>query len=115
MGKIIDFPKTHNYNLIINDLAFEWDILKNRINIKRHRISFESAVSAFFDEFGILIKDTLHSETEDRFVLIGYSEECGLSVICHCFRENEIIRIISARKATKREAYVYRGNYEKGI
>jgi len=115
LGKVIDIQASHNYNIIINDLGFEWDIVKNMINKKRHGISFESAATAFFDVYGILLEDTSHSETEERFVLLGYSVENELLVVCHGCREDETIRIISARKATKREKGEYRNYYEKRI
>ena len=115
MGKIIDFPTIHNYNLIINDLSFEWDIVKSSANIKRHGISFESAATAFFDVYGILLLDDTHSDEEERFVLLGCNEGNELLVVSHCNYADERIRIISARKATKRETGEYRRNYEKGI
>jgi len=115
LGKIIDFPANHNYNLIINDLCFEWNYTKNTINVRKHGISFETAATAFFDEYGILINEILNSETEERFVLLGCDKNYELLVVCHCYRENESIRIISARKATKKETEDYRRNYEKRI
>jgi len=93
----------------MNDLSFEWDKSKATINLKKHGVSFEEAKSAFSDERAKLIADPDHSEDEDRFILLGYSSSMRLLVICHCYRTDEsIIRIISARKASRHEAASYR-------
>lgn len=89
-------------------LRFEWDENKNQANIKKHGISFEEATSVFNDDQALIINDEIHSLIEDRFVLIGFSFKYNLLVVCHCYRENDsIIRIISARKATKKESEEY--------
>ncbi len=89
-------------------LHFEWDDEKATANVRKHGISFEEAKSVFRDERAKLINDPDHSEDEDRFVLLGLSETLKLLVVCHCFRgENQIIRIISARKATSKESKSY--------
>lgn len=93
----------------MNDLHFEWDKSKATLNLKKHGVSFEEAKSVFSDERAKLIADPDHSEDEDRFILLGYSSSMRLLVICHCYRTDEsIIRIISARKATRHEAASYR-------
>lgn len=93
----------------MNDLIFEWDKSKATINLKKHGVSFEEAKSAFSDERAKLIADPDHSEDEDRFILLGYSASMRLLVVCHCYRTDEsIIRIISARKASRHEAASYR-------
>lgn len=93
----------------MNDLSFEWDKSKATINLKKHGVSFEEAKSAFSDERAKLIVDPDHSEDEDRFILLGYSSSMRLLVVCHCYRTDEsIIRIISARKASRHEAASYR-------
>ena len=90
-------------------LRFEWDDRKNRQNQRKHRIAFEEAQTAFFDEHAIEYHDPDHSEDEDRFLLLGRSFQLRVLVVCHCFRKNDsVIRIISARRATKRENEVYR-------
>lgn len=95
-------------------LQFEWDESKNQINIKKHGISFEEASSVFYDEEALIISDESHSEHEDRFVMIGFSYKFNLLVVCHCYRQNEtIIRIISARKATKNERKEYLKNEKR--
>jgi len=87
-----------------------WDEKKNRDNIKKHNVSFEEAETVFYDPHGKLIDDPDHSDDEDRFILLGLSKMLHLLVVCHCYRENdETIRIITARKATNKEAKYYGG------
>ena len=89
-------------------LHFEWDDEKAAANAKKHGISFEEAKSVFRDERAKLINDPDHSEDEDRFVLLGLSETLRLLVVCHCYRgKNQMIRIISARKASIKESKSY--------
>jgi uncharacterized protein len=98
-----------NYTSPMSGLHFEWDDEKAAANVKKHGINFEEAKSVFRDERAKLISDPDHSESEDRFVLLGLSETLRLLVVCHCYRgENHVIRIISARKATTRESESYR-------
>ena len=89
-------------------LKFEWDNHKDKLNIKKHGVSFDEAQTAFYDEYAIAFFDPEHSETEDRFLLLGTSFNIKTLVVCHCFREEEtVVRIISARKADKEETQVY--------
>jgi hypothetical protein len=89
-------------------LRFDWDEGKNASNRKKHKVSFEEARSAFLDEDALLRDDPDHSDLEDRFVLLGMSSTLRILVVCHCLRENgEVIRIISARKATRHEQSQY--------
>ena len=89
-------------------IRFEWDNNKNEINKKKHKISFEEAQTVFYDSEALLINDPEHSLDEERFIILGFSEKANLLVVCHCYRESEsVIRIISARKATKSEAEQY--------
>lgn len=90
-------------------LRFEWDAKKARINIEKHEgISFKEAESVFYDERAIEFYDEGHSESEKRFLMLGLSAKLRLLLVCHCVRESDsIIRIISARKATKKEAKHY--------
>ena len=89
-------------------LKFEWDENKNTINKAKHHISFEEAKSVFYDEQALVIDDPDHSAQEDRFIILGQSSTAKLLVVCHCYRESDtIIRIISARKATKTETNQY--------
>lgn len=89
-------------------ISFEWDETKNRANIKKHGISFEEASSVFYDENAILFDDPDHSAEEDRFLILGISEKMHICIVSHCYRDKDkIIRIISARKATKREVDTY--------
>lgn len=90
-------------------LAFDWDEGKNLSNQKKHGISFEEAEAVFVDENALLIHDPDHSGEEDRFVLMGLSAKLRMLVVNHCYRKNdEVIRIISARKATRMERKQYR-------
>ncbi len=92
----------------MNSLRFEWDARKATANLKKHGISFEEAKSVFFDERAKLIEDPDHSEDEDRFILLGLSHSLRIVVVCHCYRDENVIRIISARKATVRELKEYK-------
>lgn len=89
-------------------IRFEWDENKNQTNQRKHHISFEEAQTVFYDENALLIDDPEHSEEEERFIILGFSKKANLLVVCHCYRESEtVIRIISARKATKTESRYY--------
>ena len=90
------------------DLSFEWDAEKNQTNAKKHGLSFEEAQTVFLDENAVRYFDPDHSEDEDRFILLGMSSLLRVLVVCHCLRESDsVIRIISARKADKREEKYY--------
>jgi uncharacterized DUF497 family protein len=91
-------------------ITFEWDPAKAAANLKKHHVSFEEARSVFFDEFAIQFFDEDHSTNEERFLMLGMSSGAKLLIVCHCEREHgEIVRVISARKATKRESAFYKG------
>jgi uncharacterized DUF497 family protein len=93
-------------------LRFEWDERKNRGNRIKHGVWFEEAQSAFRDPNARLFHDPEHSEGEDRFVPIGLSSTARSLVVVHCYKESDsVIRIISARKATRKESVFY----EEGI
>jgi hypothetical protein len=85
-------------------LEFEWDPFKAALNLRKHGVSFEEAVTVFEDGEAILIHDADHSIGEDRFLLIGLSGVPRLLVVVHCEREpGDVVRIISARKANPLE------------
>ncbi|HET9588454.1 MAG TPA: BrnT family toxin [Anaerolineales bacterium] len=90
---------------------FDWDPAKARQNLKKHGVSFERAARIFLDPFAISIFDERHSESEDRWITIGSEANEVLLVVIHTFRqldtENSLIRVISARKATKEEVQQY--------
>jgi len=89
-------------------IRFEWDDKKNNLNLKKHGVSFEEAQTVFFDENALEFFDPDHSSEEDRFLLLGRSYKLRIVLVCHCFRKSEsVIRIISARKATKSERKIY--------
>jgi uncharacterized DUF497 family protein len=93
----------------MSNIRFEWDARKSSANKKKHGISFEEARTVFFDENAKLIDDPDHSEDEDRFVFLGVSSSLKVMLVCHCYREEgNVIRIISARKASPHESKQYR-------
>jgi hypothetical protein len=95
-------------------ISFEWDHEKNKQNTLKHGVSFEDAQSAFYDETARLMHDPDHSADEERFVLMGHSRNADLLVVIHSYRQNnEVIRIISARKANRLETKNY--FYFRGI
>jgi uncharacterized protein len=92
----------------MSDIAFEWDKKKDAANRRKHGTSFTEAETVFTDDNGLLVHDPDHSEDEERFVLLGLSSSLHLLVVCHTYRKNEgVIRIISARKATRTEQEQY--------
>ena len=93
-------------------LRFDWDERKNKSNRIKHGIWFEEAQSVFSDPHGRLFYDPEHSEHEDRFILLGVSSAARTLIVVHCYKENDsVVRIISARKATRKEVRFY----EEGI
>ena len=89
---------------------FDWDANKNLTNIEKHGVSFKMAASAFFDPLAVIVDDDYHSQNEDRFILIGLNKYNRLLTVCHCYRDNEnVIRIISARKPNQIEKELYGG------
>ncbi len=98
------------YIISMKHIQFEWDENKNKLNIKKHKVSFDEAITVFYDPAALIIHDPDHSEDEERFLIMGLSQTLKVLVVCHCYRENEeVIRIISARKADKDETRKYGG------
>ncbi len=98
----------------MDEIHFTWDENKNGINQRKHGISFEEARGVFGDENAILFDDPDHSAEEERFLIIGIAETRGICIVSHCYREDDnIIRIISARKATKNEKRIYQEGWER--
>ncbi len=94
-------------------MIFTWDEKKNQINKKKHRITFEEAQTVFKDDDAILFDDPEHSSDEARFLIIGCSQTRRICIVSHCYlSEDEVIRIISARIATKIEILVYQEGIE---
>ncbi len=94
----------------MKSITFEWDDKKAESNLKKHGVSFEEAQSVFFDDQAIQFWDDQNSKEEDRFLMLGLSNKLRILLVVHCFRETEsVIRIISARKATKNEMVEYPG------
>ncbi len=91
-------------------MRFEWNPVKAASNAKKHKVTFEVAKTVFYDDFAVQFFDEEHSADEDRFLLLGISSDARLLLVCHCEREGgEVVRIISARKATSNEAQYYQG------
>jgi uncharacterized DUF497 family protein len=91
-------------------IRFEWDRAKASANLKKHGVSFEEGQTIFYDEFAVQFFDEEHASEEDRFLMLGMSSEANLLLVCHCERAGgDIIRIISARKATRPESKFYGG------
>ena len=89
-------------------LRFDWDARKAAANLRKHGVSFEEARTAFLDDNALLRPDDDHSDDEDRFLLLGLSGRMRTLVVCHCYRqEDEVIRLISARKANSLERQQY--------
>lgn len=89
-------------------MQFSWDESKATNNKKKHKVSFQEALTTFYDENALVIPDHEHSKKEDRFILLGLSRELRLLLVSHCYRDSDdLIRIISARKATTKESKQY--------
>ena len=100
------------YNINIDNtndsIIFEWDQNKNEKGIKKHGVSFEEAATVFCDEYAIIFDDPDHSADENRFLIIGISDISRMCVVSHCYRvDDSVIRIISARLATRKETETY--------
>ncbi len=95
------------------DLRFDWDSKKDTQNRRKHRVSFDEAESVFVDEHALLIDDPEHSTVEDRFIVLGLSAKLRILVVAHAYREDEgVIRVISARKATRKERDIYNQRWQ---
>jgi hypothetical protein len=100
----------------MNEVKFTWDEEKAKANVQKHGVSFEEALSVFADENARLKHDPEHSDEEDRFIILGFSSSLRVLVVCHVYRQNDqVIRIISARKATRNERTQYGRAYEERI
>lgn len=92
-----------------DSIRFTWDKKKEASNKRKHGVSFEEAQTVFYDDNARLIHDPDHSDNEERFIILGISFKLNLLVVIHCYKiDNESIRLISARKATKNESKQYR-------
>lgn len=97
---------TYNVNMI----RFEWDPDKALANLEKHGVSFQEAKSVFFDDYARQFFDEEHSSNEERYIMLGLSNQLRVLIVCHCERSGgNVIRIISARKATANERKHYRG------
>ncbi len=104
----LDKSPKYNYNIIMDNIKFEWDENKNEINKHKHGLSFEDAMEVFYDVNAVLFDDPDHSIGEERFLIIGMTDSLKICIVSHCYRDNDnVIRIISAREATKNEKNIY--------
>jgi hypothetical protein len=95
------------------ELRFDWDSKKDTQNRRKHLVSFDEAETVFADEHALLIDDPEHSTVEDRFILLGLSAKLRILVVAHAYREDEgVIRVISARKATRKERDIYNQRWQ---
>jgi uncharacterized protein len=98
----------------VTALRFDWDDRKNAQNRRKHGISFEEAQTVFFDEHALLIGDPDHSEHEERLILLGFSGALRMLLVCHCYRrQDDVIRIISARRANRQEREQYETRWKQ--
>ena len=89
-------------------MRFEWNKAKSTSNLRKHGVSFEEAQTVFYEDSALLFDDPDHSADEDRFLLLGPSAALRILIVVHCYRDrDEVIRIISARKATRNEQAVF--------
>jgi len=96
------------YDVPMSQLRFTWDTRKNHANSRKHGVRFEEAITAFRDENAKVYLDPDHSDHEERFILLGLSLQLRVLVVCHCYREAErVVRVISARKADRKEQEDY--------
>ena len=96
---------------MVRRLRFEWDERKNVRNQRKHGVSFDEAETVFLDDQALLLDDPDDTRREDRFILLGLSAAMRVLVVCHCYRASgDVIRLISARKATATER---RGYFER--
>lgn len=104
----IDNNDNCTYTVCTEIGEFQWNAAKSNANLAKHGVSFEEAITAFDDIAALYITDTAHSESEQRYLVIGMSKKLNLLVVSHCIRgDDDIIRIISARKAEKVEINIY--------
>ena len=98
----------------LTSVDFCWDHRKAASNRKKHGVSFEEAKTVFSDDFARLINDPAHSGEEERFLLLGLSVRLRTLVVGHCYRRaDEVIRVISARKATRKERDIYNRRWRR--
>jgi hypothetical protein len=91
-------------------LSFEWDRSKAEANLDKHQISFEEAATVFDDPLAVLFDDEDHSRDEHREIIIGHSVRARLLIVCFTEREPDLVRIFSAREATRKERREYEEN-----
>jgi uncharacterized protein len=93
----------------VDSIRFEWNPAKAAANLRKHGVSFAEAETAFYDDYAKVLPDPDHStHDEDRFLLLGLSSALRVLIVVHCLRDaGSVIRLISARRATRRERAQY--------
>ena len=110
LNDLLDKNLQSIYKIIMDPISFSWDDSKNETNQKKHKVSFGEAQTVFFDEKAIEYFDPDHSEGENRFLMLCLSYHLRILVVSFTLRNDDTeIRIISARKATKKEQRAYPG------
>jgi len=116
---MLKFINSATVEFNLGNLIFHWNPEKANENLRKHHISFKEAASVFLDENLYVDRDDTHSWEEERFKAIGYSKKERVLYVCHCYRENDdgvdIVRIISAREATKDETAEYNQDIDKEV
>ena len=98
----------------MDSIRFEWDPRKAAANLRKHGISFAEAETAFSDDYATITEDPDHSDDEERFLLLGMSAGLRVVVVVHCVREaGSVIRLISARRATRSERAQYDARWKR--
>ena len=107
---LVRLARTYDVGILrlVPALRFTWDPQKSATNKRKHGVTFDEARTVFADDHGLLIDDPDHSDEEDRFILLGMSSTARVLVVCHCYRgDDDVIRIISARRASSSERATY--------
>lgn len=98
----------------MHPLRFDWDPAKAAANLRKHGISFDEAQTVFLDEHALILVDPDHSGQEERFVLLGLSSVLRVLVVVHCYRDDEaVLRLVSARRATRSERAQYGARWKR--
>lgn len=98
----------------MDEIRFDWSAAKAALNRRKHGVAFEEAQTVFADDEALLLEDPLHSDAEQRFLLLGMSNRLRLLLVVHCYRDaGNVIRLISARRATPTERAQYGARWHR--
>lgn len=96
-------------------MKFDWDANKAANNLQKHGVTFEEALSVMFDPFAITVDDIEHSKREIREQTIGLSSKFRILLVIHTERDGDMVRIISARRADREEAFAYEEEVKRNL